>query len=99
MSHYKQQTMEEINIENEFVLEEGATGMNLTQEEIKKRVEDCVKELQSAQGRLEELQDACRHPNLSVELLNRSLRTCCKDCGLAIGYPTAEQKRLAGYLS
>jgi hypothetical protein len=78
---------------------EGSLKMEnkMTSEEINKLAKDLVEDVKRAHARLNEVQDACMHKETEVGVIEGSLRTTCVYCYKAIGYPTQEQARQAGY--
>lgn len=73
------------------------TENNMTSEEIKKLATQAVEDVQRSHSRLKEVQDACLHKETEIGLIQSSLRVTCKYCYLAVGYPTPEQAKSAGY--
>jgi hypothetical protein len=77
----------------------GASGPNvpLTNEEVQKKMNSAVAVLHSASGRIQELQDYCKHEESNVELVQQSLRFVCRYCNKAVGYLSANEQKEAGY--
>ena len=73
------------------------TGNKMTSEEINKLASALVEDIKRAHSRLDEVQDSCQHKDVEVGLVGGSLRTTCKYCYKAIGYPTTKQAEDAGY--
>jgi hypothetical protein len=73
------------------------TENKMTSEEINKLATQAVEDVKRAHARLNEVQDACLHKDIEVGVVDGSLRTTCVYCYKAIGYPTQEQARKAGY--
>jgi len=87
------------NIVTEEIVNEGSpiTENNMTSEEINNIAKARVEDVKRAHARLEEIQDACTHKEVGVELINGALRTTCRYCFRAVGYPTQEQAEQSGY--
>ena len=71
---------------------------NLTNDEIAIKSARAIADLQSASGRLHELQEYCRHDEVKIDLIEGHLKLVCKFCSRVAGYPTKEQKIAAGYI-
>tara|TARA_R110000803_G_scaffold16197_1_gene44421 strand:- start:1025 stop:1276 length:252 start_codon:yes stop_codon:yes gene_type:complete len=71
---------------------------NLTNDEIAIKSAHAIEGLQSASGRLHELQEYCRHDEVKVDLIEGHLKLVCKFCNGVVGYPTKEQQIAAGYI-
>ena len=71
---------------------------NLTNDEIASKSAKAIEDLQSASGRLQELQEYCRHDEVKVDLIECHLKLACKFCSGIVGYPTKKQQIDAGYI-
>ena len=72
---------------------------SLTNEQIAERVKLYMIEMESANSKIKELQEYCKHEDQTVELVGGHLRKVCKHCHALIGFPTRQEKIESGWIT
>jgi len=75
------------------------TENKMTDEKLNKLAKLAVEDIHRATGRLDEIQDACRHKEEQTELIQGVVKQVCSICLKVVGFSSQEQSKNAGYVS
>ena len=87
------ETVTEVNINQGSPITEN----KMTDEKLNRLATTAIEDIQRANGRLNEIQDVCRHKEEQTELIQGTVKQVCGTCFKVVGFSSQEQSKAGGY--